>query len=110
MLQKTVLAIAVFFIILLALTFGEGVATQLLAWISHLTGLVLYNFTDIAIAIKTYVQAHSSKVILAVILTIPVCLCYGGAPKGISKTAASIEKLTSSWHFALVGWARIATT
>ena len=74
MLQKTVLAIAVFLIILVALTFGESVARQLFAWISHITGLVIYNFSDIYYLVKNYVQVHAAKVILALILTVPVWL------------------------------------
>lgn len=74
MLQKIVLAIALFLIILVALTFGESVARQLFAWISHVTGLVIYNFSDIYILIRTYIQEHAGKVILALALTIPVWL------------------------------------
>lgn len=74
MLQKIVLAIAVFLIILVALTFGESVARQLFAWVSHVTGLVIYNFSDIYLLIKNYVQIHAGKVILALVLTIPVWL------------------------------------
>ncbi len=74
MLQKIVLAIAIFLIILVALTFGENVARQLFAWISHLTGLVIYNFADIYALIRNYVQAHAGKVVLAVVLTVPLWL------------------------------------
>ncbi len=74
MLQKIVLAIAVFLIILVALTFGEGVVEQLFAWLSHLTGLLIYNFTDLWQALYTYVQTHATKVILALVLTIPVSM------------------------------------
>lgn len=74
MLQKIVLAIAIFLIILVALTFGENVARQLFAWISHITGLIIYNFSDIYILAKNYVQAHAGKVVLAFVLTIPVWL------------------------------------
>lgn len=74
MLQKIVLAVAVFLIILIALTFGESVARQLFAWVSHITGLVIYNFSDIYLLVKNYVQAHAGKVVLALIITIPVWL------------------------------------
>lgn len=74
MLQRIVLAIAVFLIILVALTFGETVARQLFAWISHITGIVIYNFSDIYHLAKGYIQIHAAKVVLALILTIPICM------------------------------------
>lgn len=72
MLQKTVLAIAVFLIILVALTFGEGMIEQLLAWLSHLTGLIIYNFSDIYHAIHAYISTHMTKVVVALVLTAPI--------------------------------------
>lgn len=72
MLQKFVLAVAIFLIILVALTFGEGIAQQLFAWLSHLTGLIIYNFSDVYHALRDYVQTHLTKVILAVVLTGPI--------------------------------------
>lgn len=74
MLQKIVLAIALFLIILVALTFGENVGRQLFAWVSHITGLIIYNFSDIYHLIKDYAQLHAAKVVLAVVLTVPVWL------------------------------------
>lgn len=74
MLQKIILAIAIFLIILVALTFGESVARQLFAWLSHITGLVIYNFSDLYILIRDYIQTHIAKVILAIALTVPVWL------------------------------------
>ncbi len=116
MLQKIVLAIAVFLVILVALTFGEGVIAQLYAWLSHLTGLVLYNFSDIAIAIKNYVQTHASKVILAVILTVPVCLWLWRRPEGdlknpgVNRKMAIVLALCLGWlgahrfYLGQIGW------
>ncbi|HLR13306.1 MAG TPA: TM2 domain-containing protein [Burkholderiaceae bacterium] len=72
MLQKIVLAVAVFLIILVALTFGEGVAQQLFAWISHLTGLIIYNFSDVYHAIREYMITHATKVVIALVLTAPI--------------------------------------
>lgn len=72
MLQKVVLAVAIFLIILVALTFGEGVVQQLFAWVSHLTGLVIDNFSDIYEILRDYLRAHAAKVIIAVVLTLPI--------------------------------------
>ncbi|MBB5213423.1 TM2 domain-containing protein [Parapusillimonas granuli] len=74
MLQKIILAIAVFIVILVALTFGEALLTEAFAWISHLTGLVIHNFSDIYHAVHDYVRAHAAKVLLALLLTIPISL------------------------------------
>jgi TM2 domain-containing membrane protein YozV len=72
MLQRIILAVAVFVVILVALTFGETVAYQAFAWISHLTGLVIYNFADIYHAARQYVSEHAGKVLIALALTAPI--------------------------------------
>src|SRR3546814_11392811 len=72
MLQKAVLPIVVFIIILIALTFGESIGHDLFAWVSHLTGLVIHNFSDLYNAAATYVLAHTGKVITALILTVQI--------------------------------------
>lgn len=74
MLQKIILAIVVFIVILLALTFGEAIAYDAFAWLSHLTGLVIHNFSDIYYAIKDYVSVHAGKVLIALALTVPISL------------------------------------
>ncbi|GAB2908864.1 TM2 domain-containing protein [Paralcaligenes ginsengisoli] len=74
MLQKIILACVVFIIILIALTFGETIAHEVFAWISYLTGLVIHNFSDIYYAARNYVQAHATKVVIALVLTVPISL------------------------------------
>src|SRR3546814_11381838 len=61
MLQKIILAIVVFIVILLALTFGEVIAHDVFAWLSYLTGLVIHNFSYIYYALKAYLSAHLTK-------------------------------------------------
>ena len=72
MLQKALLPIVIFVVILIALTFGETISHELFAWISHLTGLVIANFSDLYNALAGYVQAHTGKVLTALILTVPI--------------------------------------
>lgn len=72
MLQKILLPVAIFVIILVALTFGQAISQQLFAWVSHLTGLVIYNFSDIYSAAAQYVQHHTGKVLIALVLTVPI--------------------------------------
>ncbi len=74
MLQKIILAIAVFIVILVALTFGETIAYEAFAWLSHLTGLVIHNFSDIYYAAREYIGNHAGKVVVALILTVPISL------------------------------------
>lgn len=74
MLQKIILALAVFIVILLALTFGEAIAHDVFAWLSHLPGLVIHNFSDIYYAIKGYLSVHAAKVLIALALTVPISL------------------------------------
>jgi TM2 domain-containing membrane protein YozV len=72
MFQKIILPVAVFIVILVALTFGEGVINNAFAWLSWLSGLVLHNFADIYHAVRDYVSAHASRVVVALLLTVPV--------------------------------------
>ena len=74
MLQKVLLPIAVFLVILVALTFGETIGREALAWFSYLTGLVFHNFADIYYAIQDYIDAHLNKVIIALVLTVPISI------------------------------------
>lgn len=72
MLKKIALIIAVFLIVLVALTFGEAIIHQALAWLSHLTGFVFHNFADVYYAARGYVTQHSTKVVIALLLTVPI--------------------------------------
>ncbi|WP_397476215.1 TM2 domain-containing protein [Pusillimonas sp.] len=72
MLKKIALVIAVFLIILVALTFGEAIVHQALAWFSYLTGIVFHNFSDLYYAAHDYVVRHSTKIIIALLLTLPI--------------------------------------
>ena len=72
MFQKTLIPIAVFLIILIALTFGEAIGREVLSWIEHITGFVLENFADVYYAVQAYVDQHSNKIIIALIMTVPV--------------------------------------
>lgn len=103
MLQKIILAIAVFIIILVALTFGETIVYEAFAWISHLTGLVIHNFSDVYFAIKHYVSIHAGKVLIALVLTVPISLWI------IKSKGDELDKPTNHRKIAIVlaiflGW------
>jgi len=70
--QKILLPIAVFLVILIALTFGENIGRQALSWLHYLTGTIFHNFSDIYYALRDYVVQHSNKVIIALVLTVPI--------------------------------------
>ena len=72
MLQRTILVVAIFLAILLALTFGDALLSQVYVWVSKLTGWVIHNFSDLYASIHYYLSAHTTKVLLAIVLTIPV--------------------------------------
>ena len=72
MVQKIVLAIVVFIIILVALTFGETIAAEAFHWISRVAGVVIHNFSDLYYVAADYVTAHTGKVIIALLLTVPI--------------------------------------
>ncbi|MGB6103259.1 MAG: TM2 domain-containing protein [Pusillimonas sp.] len=94
MLQKIILAIAIFIIILVALTFGETIAHEVFSWLSHLTGLVINNFSDIYRAAHDYVVAHASKVLIALALTVPISLWIIKTKNSELKNPTNHRKIT----------------
>lgn len=72
MLRKALIPIAVFIIVLVALTFGETVGAQMLRWLNHLTGLVIHNFADVWYVVERFVHIHFTKIIIALVLTVPI--------------------------------------
>ena len=72
MLQRAILVAAIFLAILLALTFGHALLAQAYIWISQLTGWVVHNFADVYAGLHYYLSTHTTKVLLAIALTIPV--------------------------------------
>jgi len=72
MFKKIALIIIVFLIVLVALTFGEVIVHQALAWFSYLTGIVFHNFSDLYYQARDYVVEHRTKIIIALVLTLPI--------------------------------------
>lgn len=72
MLQRAILVAAIFLAILLALTFGHALLAQAYVWVSQLTGWVVYNFADVYDGLHYYISTHTTKVLLAIALTVPV--------------------------------------
>ncbi|HUH86726.1 MAG TPA: TM2 domain-containing protein [Pusillimonas sp.] len=72
MLKKIALVIAVFLIVLVALTFGEAIVRQAMAWFSYLTGIVIHNFSDLYYWVYDYAVLHRVKILIAMALTLPI--------------------------------------
>ncbi|HEX7387862.1 MAG TPA: NINE protein [Castellaniella sp.] len=74
MLKNLILIVAIFLVILLALSFGEAAFHDLFAWISSVTGVLIQNFGELFGFLSAYLHAHIGKVVLAVALTVPASL------------------------------------
>ncbi|HLU78252.1 MAG TPA: TM2 domain-containing protein [Burkholderiaceae bacterium] len=72
MLQRAILVVAIFLAILLALTFGHALLAQAYVWVARLTGWVIHNFSDVYWGLHHYISTHTTKVLLAIALTVPV--------------------------------------
>ncbi len=71
--MKTIaLAIAVFIVLLVSLSFGERIGLEVFSWLSYLTGLALNNLQDVVNTIQAYLQLNWGKVALALLLTLPI--------------------------------------
>lgn len=70
--QHIALAVGVFIVLLVSLSFGERISTELIHWLSYLTGLAFHNFQDVIHTIQQYLRLNWGKVALALILTLPI--------------------------------------
>ncbi|WP_322994657.1 TM2 domain-containing protein [Castellaniella sp.] len=103
MLNKIILVLAVFVVILVALSFGELVFGQVFVWISSLTGVLVRNVDELYALTVAYLQFHSGKVLLAVMLTVPISLWI------LSSHRESLGRPTTQRRIAIVlavflGW------
>ncbi|MFT0531507.1 TM2 domain-containing protein [Castellaniella hirudinis] len=103
MLKKIILVLAIFIVILTALSFGEQAFGQVFVWISKLTGVLVRNADELYALLAAYLQFHSGKVLLAIALTIPASLWILGAHR------ASLGQARSQRRIAIVlaiflGW------
>ncbi|AFK63079.1 MAG: TM2 domain-containing protein [Advenella sp.] len=90
MLQKILLPIIVFIIVLIGLTFGEGVFTALAVWLHDITGLVIYNFSDLYYTVSEYVSRHPVKILVALVVTAIVCIwIYKNKDEELTRQASS---------------------
>lgn len=103
MIQKIVLTIAIFLVILLALSFGETTFAFFFSWISWLTGSAIKNFSELFFHLKDYVQDNGLKVVIALALTIPISYWVSRRQKQDATRAWSKRKL-SIFLAVFLGW------
>lgn len=72
MFKNIVLVLAIFIIILLALSFGETAFQGFYAGLSALTGVLIENLDDLLDAAARYLQLNTGKVLIALLLTVPI--------------------------------------
>lgn len=72
--QKILVPIIVFFVALIALTFGEGIFRGFAHIVFEWTGIILYNLNDFFASIWHYIQTRPVKIVLAMVITIGVTL------------------------------------
>lgn len=99
MLQKIILGIAIFLLVLLGLTFGEAVLRELLSYL----GFIIEDFADLMLQVRNYLSEHWGKALLALIITIPLVLWIASAKKN------ELERPTNHRKIAIVlaiflGW------
>ncbi|HRL20439.1 TM2 domain-containing protein [Alcaligenes sp. SDU_A2] len=99
MLQKIILGIAIFLLVLLGLTFGEAVLRELFSYL----GFIVDDFASMMLELRLYLTEHWGKALLALIITIPLVLWIASAKKD------ELERPTNHRKIAIVlavflGW------
>lgn len=103
MLQKIILAIAIFVVILIALTFGEVIFHDAFAWLSYMTGRLIENFSDLFYQTQLYLSEHRIKVAVALLLTVPITLWIARSKGDELKKPTNQRKVAIVLAFFL-GW------
>ncbi|MGX9523807.1 TM2 domain-containing protein [Alcaligenes nematophilus] len=70
MLQKIILGIAIFLIVMLGLTFGEAI----FHYISSYLGFLFHDFIELIQQVQRYLTVHWGKALIALIITIPLVI------------------------------------
>lgn len=103
MVQRIVLLVAVFLIILLALSFGETIFAAFFSWINWLSGKAVINFTGLSQHVTSYVQANALKVMIAVVLTLAISYWISRPQQSEAKYTFSKRKI-SIFLAVFLGW------
>lgn len=95
--RNIALAIAIFIVLLIALSFGERLGVELFSWFVYIFSFFQDNLQHISAKVQVYVNQNWGKVLLALALTIPLSYWVsrqnhkeGGLNKTHSKRKISI--------------------
>ena len=70
MLQKIILGIAIFLIVMLGLTFGEAI----FHYISSYLGFLFHDFIELMQEVQRSLTVHWSKALISLIITVPLVI------------------------------------
>ena len=94
MIQKFILAVAIFLIILLALSFGETAFAVFFSWLTWISCSAIHSFSELYHHVVAYAQANALKVVIALALTIPISYWISRRHKSASPSTLSKRKLS----------------
>ena len=106
--QHIALAIAVFLVLLIGLSFGERISTEVINWLSYLTGIAFHNLQDVLHSIQAYMHQNWGKVALALLLTLPISYWLSRKNQSAEdKTGKYSKRKTALFLAIFLGWAGI---
>lgn len=70
--RNIALAIAIFIVLLIALSFGERLGLELFSWFAYLFSFFQENLQHISAQVQFYISQNWGKVLLALALTVPL--------------------------------------
>ncbi|WGQ36686.1 TM2 domain-containing protein [Alcaligenes faecalis] len=77
MLQKIILGIAIFLIVMLGLTFGEAILRYLASYL----GFLFHDFVNLMREVQQYLTVHWGKALIALLITIPLVIWISTSKK-----------------------------
>lgn len=103
MLRRTALVIAVFLILLTAMSLGEKAGMQTLAWLSRLSNWAFGDLREWYTQIVHYLEVNRVKALIALLLTIPVSYWLIKSPGADMPARLSTRKMAIVLAL-LLGW------
>lgn len=106
--KNIALAIAVFIVLLVSLSFGERIGLEVFGWLSYLTGLAFNNLQDTIHSIQAYLQFNWGKVALALLLTLPISYWLRYKSRSSDQPTSKTSKRKVAIFLAVfLGWAGV---
>lgn len=99
------LAIGVFIVLLIALSFGERLGADLLNWLYTLFIWASQHLQEFTQHIQQYITKNWGKVAIALLLTVPICYWISRKSQDPEKTKANHNKRKTAIFLAIfTGW------